>query len=109
MQIQTFFAFIFSLSYKKQLKMINYCVDENSHFPCTLDTASSVSVFPNIYGLSHNSPVSLYNSTTNSSIRILGTIIRQIKIGPNSYTWTFLTANIHQIILGSDFIEKFFP
>lgn len=88
-------------------QMISYCVDEITNLSCILDPGSSVSIFPNIYQLSNNSPVSLYNSANHLKIPILGNINRDIKIGTNYYSWTFFIADIHYIILGQDFISKF--
>lgn len=88
--------------------MNNYCVDEITNISCTLDTGCSVSIFPNIYKFETNSPVSWLNPNTNTSLRILGTINRTIKIGTKYYTGNFFVADINNIILGRDFIGKFF-
>lgn len=87
--------------------MNNYCTDEITNIPCIYDIGSSISIFPNIYETGNkNSPVSWYNTTTNTSIKLLGTIYRDIKIGSKYYSWNFYIADIDQILLGSDFIAK---
>lgn len=82
--------------------------DHISNIPYTLDPASSVSLFPNTFGINNNSSrVQLYNSVSNSIIPLRGTIERTIQLGSNYYTWTFFIADINNIVLGADFIHHF--
>lgn len=93
-----------ALSLPKQMDF--FCVDSLTNLPCTLDTSTSISIFPNIHNVPSNLPVPWLHTTDNESMRILGTIYRTIKIGSNTYSWTFFTANIDHIILGTDFISS---
>lgn len=89
--------------------MINkYCLEQISQFPCSLDIGCSISIFPDILGNGNILPITWYNPTTNSPIRLTGNIPRVIRIGQNYYTWTFFTADIDYIILGADFIGSHF-
>lgn len=85
----------------------HYSVDQITNIPITFDIGSSVSIFPNVYQLTNDSPVSWYSSTNNFRVHILGSIERTIEINFIPYTWNFLIANIDSIILGSDFIANF--